>query len=130
MSDFIRIYHQLSTNQFHSFFKVKIKSLTVSVAIDTEFDIFRYFGLDVPPSLIEEWDFDNPLPLRCKAECLLISDGRPITYPVTLSSKQYSHSVVSLPDISVSHFVSRHVYCFDWDKPSKIPIIVKNKVSL
>lgn len=110
------------TNDFGSNVKIELKSLVVDVKHDITFDIYKYFSIDVPLSLIEEWDSDAPLPFKCEVECVLISNGRPLTCPITLLSDQYQIARPTFPNISMLHNISREHHSFIWDQIIELPI--------
>lgn len=110
------------TKEFNTNVQIEIKSLVVDVAHDISFDIYKYFGIEVPNSLIEEWDSDAPLPFKCEVECVLISNDRPLTCPITLSSEQYQIIQPTFPNISMLHNISRDQHCFVWDQKIELPI--------
>ncbi|OHT12323.1 Phosphatidylinositol 3- and 4-kinase family protein [Tritrichomonas foetus] len=110
------------TKEFNSNVKIELKSLVVDVAHDISFDIYKFFGIEVPVSLIEEWDSDAPLPFKCEVECVLISNNRPLTCPITLSSNQYTITHPTFPNISLLHNISREQHSFVWDQKIELPI--------
>ena len=111
-----------STN-FPSNLLIEVKNLIVDVANDTTFDIYDFFGIDVPNSLIEEWDSETQWPFVCEVECLVSSNGRPLTCPVTKISEQYQRSHPTFPNISILHNINREQYTFKWDAKLTIPIL-------
>ena len=77
---------------FKSNLMIEVRNLIVDVANDTTFNIYDYFGIKIPPCLIEEWDSDTQLPFVCEVECLVSSNNRPLTCPVTKISEQYQRN--------------------------------------
>lgn len=110
------------TNSFNTNLKVELKSFVVDVSNNITFDIYNYLGINVPLSLIEEWDSDAPLPFRCEVQCVLISNKRQLTCPITLLSEQYSITRPTFPNISVLHNISREQHTFTWDSSIELPI--------
>ena len=111
-----------TTTQFTTNCKIEIKSLVVDVANDMTFDIYEYLGLSLPRSLIEDWDSDAAFPFTCEAECVLTSNKRPLTCPITLMSEQYAVSHPAFPNVSILHNISREQHSFVWDKAIELPI--------
>ena len=103
-------------------FKVELKSIVVDVAHDLDFDIYKYFGIELPQSLIAEWDSDAPIPFHCEVEAIIYSGERPITAPITLTSDQYSILYPNLPNISILHNISREQHTFTWNYSLEMPI--------
>ena len=111
-----------TTTQFSTNCKIEMKSFVVDVANDIEFDIYDYFKIDVPVSLIEEWDSNAPLPFKCEVECVLMSNHRALTCPITVVSDQYALAHPAFPNISVLHNISREQHTFTWDQVIELPI--------
>ena len=113
---------QAETKDFNKNVSIELSSLVVDVASDIPFDIYKYFGIEVPMALIEEWDADSALPFKCEVECVLISNGRPLTCPITVLSDQYVINRPSFPVISALHNVQREQHCFTWNQNVELPI--------
>ena len=111
-----------TTTQFSTNCKIELKSLIVDVANDVTFDIYQYFGIELPSDLIEEWDSDAPLPFKCEVECVLTSNKRSLTCPITMMSDQYSVTHPAFPNVSILHNISREQHTFVWDKCIELPI--------
>lgn len=121
-AEMARVRATATTTQFATNCKIELRSLVVDVGSDLTFDIFKYFGLELPRSLIEDWDSDSAFPFTCEVECVVTSDNRPITCPVTLMSEQYSVTHPVFPNVSILHNISREQHCFVWDKCIELPI--------
>ena len=110
------------TTNFETNVKVEIRSLTVDVDASTPFDIYKYFQISLPDSLISEWNMKKPLPFICEVECIIFSKGRAITCPIIFQSKQYKVSVPTIPAISNSHQIQRVHHVFEWNRTVEFPL--------
>ncbi|OHT00992.1 hypothetical protein TRFO_32158 [Tritrichomonas foetus] len=100
------------TKDFKQNVLVELKSLTVDVAHEIFFDIYKYFKIEIPTSLIEDWDSDEQLPFNVEVECTLVSNNRPLTCPIVIQSEQHVVMNSSFPNISIMHNVMRQQHTF------------------
>ncbi|KAH0785222.1 Phosphatidylinositol 3- and 4-kinase family protein [Histomonas meleagridis] len=117
---------ELKTSDFNKYFKFNLGAFIVDVVPNINFNIYDYFEIEVPNSLFEEWDFEEPFPFYCEAECSILSDGHQLICPVYVSSDQYGPPVNPIfPPISIFHFISREQHFFNWNINIELPILYR-----
>lgn len=107
------------TANYETNFKMTLQNLVVDVDAQTPFDIYHYFAIDPPITLIGQWDTKNEIPFIAEAECILVSKERPITCPIIIQSKQYNTKKTNNPVIKN---VNRIQHIFEWNRVVEFPL--------
>ncbi|EAX91827.1 Phosphatidylinositol 3- and 4-kinase family protein [Trichomonas vaginalis G3] len=102
--------------------KIMLKNLTVDVDSQLPFDIYHYFQISPPISVIGQWDTKNAIPFIAEAECLIVSKGKPLTCPIILQSQQYTITKPKIPELVSGMTVLRKQFVFEWNRNIEFPI--------
>ncbi|EAY19048.1 Phosphatidylinositol 3- and 4-kinase family protein [Trichomonas vaginalis G3] len=112
------------TSNFESNVKVRLKSFIVDADSGIHFNLYRYFQIPPPKSIISDNDTKISIPLICEAECAIYCNGKSLTCPIILYSTQVKIENHKLPEILPDYNVSRRQFVFNWDRDVEFPIFI------